>query len=145
MNKVSILEVINTLSMNRVVHFELHAKDMDRMQKFYSDIFGWEIKDMGPQMGGYRLITTGTDEAGATWPGINGGMNPRKGELPTEGQPVNAFVCTISVENIDATLEKIEKAGGTIATHKMEVPGVGWLAYRKDPEGNIFGVLQPNS
>ena len=35
------------------------------------------------------------------------------------------------------------KAGGTVALEKMEVPGVGLLAYRKDPEGNIFGVLQP--
>jgi predicted enzyme related to lactoylglutathione lyase len=25
----------------------------------------------------------------------------------------------------------------------MEVPGVGWLAYHKDLEGNIFGILQP--
>jgi len=25
----------------------------------------------------------------------------------------------------------------------MQVPGVGWLAYLKDPEGNIFGLLQP--
>lgn len=129
--------------MNRVVHFEVHGKDMDKLQKFYEDVFGWSFQDMGAQMGGYRLIVAGTDAPGAQWPGINGGMNPRKEGLPAEGQPVNAFVCTISVENIDETLEKVEKAGGTIATHKMEVPGVGWLAYRKDPEGNIFGVLQP--
>ena len=64
--------------MNRVVHFEVHAKDMDKMQRFYGEVFGWEIKDMGAQMGNYRLITTGKDEAGAEWSGINGGMNPRK-------------------------------------------------------------------
>jgi hypothetical protein len=56
-------------------------------------------------------------------------MNPREGNLPAEGAPVNAFVCTISVENIDDTLAKIEAAGGTLATHKMDVPGVGLIAY----------------
>ncbi len=56
-----------------------------------------------------------------------------------------AFVCTTSVDNIDEILAKIEAAGGTVATEKMDVPGVGILAYRKDPDGNLFGVLQPMS
>jgi uncharacterized protein len=129
--------------MNRVVHFEIHAADLDKAQKFYEDVFGWSIKDMGPQMGNYRLVDTGKDIPGTQWTGINGGITPRKGDAPKEGEPVNAFVCTMEVENIDDTLDKIEKAGGTFATHKMEIPGVGTLAYRKDPEGNIFGVLQP--
>jgi uncharacterized protein len=129
--------------MNRVVHFEIHAKDPDRAQKFYQTVFGWNIQDLGPQMGNYRMVDTGKDAPGVQWTGINGGITPRQGEGPKGGEPVNAYVCTIEVENIDATLEKIEKAGGTVATDKMEVPGVGTLAYRKDPEGNIFGVLQP--
>lgn len=126
--------------MNRVVHFEIHAKDLDRAQKFYQDVFGWDIKDMGAMMGNYRLVTTGSNA-----PGIDGGITPRHGNGPVGGEPVNAYVCTIEVENIDETLDKVEKAGGTVALDKMEVPGVGWLAYRKDTEGNIFGVLQPVS
>jgi hypothetical protein len=130
--------------MNRVVHFEIHAKDLDRTQKFYEDVFGWNISDMGPQMGNYRVVVTGEDVGNTQWNGINGGITPRRGDGPKGGEPVNAFVCTIEVENIDDILEKITKAGGTVALDKMEVPGVGWLAYRKDPEGNIFGVLQPH-
>ncbi len=129
--------------MNRVVHFEIHARDLDKMQKFYQSVFGWNIKDLGPQMGNYRTIDTGKDESGVLWTGINGGITPRRGEGPKGGEPVNAFVCTIEVEDIDETLEKIHEAGGTVALDKMDVPGVGMLAYRKDPEGNIFGVLQP--
>lgn len=129
--------------MSRVVHFEIHAKDQDKLQKFYHEVFGWEIQDMGPQMDNYRIITTGKDEPGAKWAGINGGMNPRQGESPKGNEPVNAFVCVISVENIDDILKKIEAAGGAVATDKMDVPGVGSLAYRKDPDGNLFGVLQP--
>ncbi len=129
--------------MNRVVHFEIHAKDLDKTQKFYQDVFGWDIIDLGHQMGDYRTIATGKDEPGSRWTGINGGITPRRGEGPKGGEPVNSYVCTIEVEDLDETLEKIEKAGGTMAVDKMDVPGVGLLAYRKDPEGNIFGVLQP--
>ena len=129
--------------MNRVVHFEIHAKDLNGTQKFYEDVFGWAITDMGSQMGNFRVVVTGKDEDGSQWNGINGGITPRRGDGPKGGEPVNAYICTIEVENIDETLEKIEKAGGTVALEKMEVPGVGMLAYRKDPEGNIFGVLQP--
>jgi predicted enzyme related to lactoylglutathione lyase len=129
--------------MNRVVHFEIHAMDLNRLQKFYEDVFGWSITDMGPQMGNFRVVVTGKDNGDSQWNGINGGITPRRGEGPKNGGPVNAFVCTIEVENIDEALEKIMKAGGTVATDKMEVPGVGFLAYRKDPEGNVFGILEP--
>lgn len=124
--------------MSRVVHFEIHASDLDRSQRFYQEVFGWEVKDLGPQMGNYRLVTTGTEG-----PGIDGGMVGRRGGAPVDGAPVNGYVCIIGVGNIAETLEKIEKAGGTVATDVMDMPGVGLLAYRKDPDGNIFGVLQP--
>lgn len=130
--------------MNRVVHFEIHAKDMDKAQNFYTEVFGWKLTDLGPQMGNYRIVETGTDAEGEKWPGINGGMNPRQGEQPQDGQPVNAFVCTISVDNVDTYMEKVKTAGGTYATDKMEVPGVGWLIYCKDTDGNLFGMLQPH-
>ncbi len=130
--------------MNRVVHFEIHAKDLDGMQQFYHEVFGWKITDLGPQMGNYRMVETGTDVSGEKWPGINGGISVRRGEIPAAGQPVNAFICTVSVDNIDEYLKKIIKAGGTIALEKMDVPGVGWLTYCKDIEDNIFGILQPH-
>ena len=130
--------------MNRVVHFEIHAKDPDRMQQFYTDVFGWNITNMGEQMGNYRVVVTGENTAGEKWPGINGGITPRRGEPAQSGQPVNAFVCTISVNDLDKYLDKIKNAGGTMALDKMDVPGVGLLAYCKDPEENIFGVLQPH-
>lgn len=130
--------------MNRVVHFEIHARDLDKMQQFYGDVFGWKITNMGEQMGNYRMIETGETSPGEKWPGINGGITPRMGETPTSGQPVNAYVCTISVDNLDSYIEKVKQAGGTMALDKMDVPGVGWLAYCKDVEENIFGLLQPH-
>jgi len=55
---------------------------------------------------------------------------------------VNAYACTVDVASVDAALKTIAELGGTIALPKMAIPGVGWLAYGKDTEGNIFGVMQ---
>jgi predicted enzyme related to lactoylglutathione lyase len=55
----------------------------------------------------------------------------------------NAFVCIIGVDNLDTYFDKAKEAGGSVAMDKMDVPGVGKLAYFKDPDGNLFGMLQP--
>jgi predicted enzyme related to lactoylglutathione lyase len=121
--------------MPRVVHFEIHADDPQRAVTFYQDIFGWQInKWEGPE--DYWLVTTGPDNE----PGINGAILRRRG--PVNGDAVIAYVCTIDVPSVDDVTAKITALGGTIALPKMAVPQVGWLAYGKDTEGNIFGVLQ---
>ena len=72
--------------------------------------------------------------------GINGGLVPRRGEL--DGQTVIAYVCTVDVESIDVAIATVESNGGNVVLPKMPVPGVGWLVYCKDTEGNIFGMMQ---
>ncbi len=124
--------------MPRVVHFEIHVADPERAVAFYTKVFGWEItKWAGPM--DYWLIKTGPDGQ----PGINGGMLRRHGEI--DGQAIIAYVCTISVENCDASLAAALAAGGSLALAKMAVPSIGWLAYAKDTEGNVFGILQPDA
>jgi predicted enzyme related to lactoylglutathione lyase len=126
--------------MSRVVHFEIHAENPQRAVRFYTAVFGWTIKKWdGPV--DYWLVTTGP----ADQRGIDGGLVIRRGPAPAEGQPVNAYVCTIGVASVDGTIAKVKASGGTIALDKMPVPGVGWLAYAKDTEGNIFGVPQPDA
>jgi uncharacterized protein len=130
--------------MNRIIHFEIQAADPERASKFYRDLFGWEIVEFvvpGVKIkdeNRYWLVTTGPE----TEPGINGGILFRQGPAPSEGQPVNAFVCTIEVDDLDQSVKKALKAGGTIALPRMPVRGIGWLAYGKDTEGNIFGMMQ---
>ncbi len=130
--------------MNRVVHFEIHAADPERTSQFYRDVFGWRINEwvipgvVMPQENRYWVVDTGSPEVR----GIDGGMVVRRGAAPVEGQAVNAFVCTIGVASVDESLEKVLAAGGTVAVPKMPIPGVGWLAYFKDLEGNIVGLMQ---
>jgi predicted enzyme related to lactoylglutathione lyase len=118
--------------MPRPIHFEITADDPERAARFYREAFGWNLhKWDGPME--YWLITTGEGE-----PGIDGGMGPRG-----NGDPA-ATVNTIGVESLDEAVAAIERAGGTIIRPKGPIPGVGWLAYAKDTEGNEFGVMQPD-
>ena len=110
------------------------------MQSFYTALFGWEFKKWDGPME-YWTITTGDDAD----KGINGGLVKRMGQPPIDNAAVNAFVCTVRVENVDAALQKLNELGGIIAVPKMPIPGMGWLGYGKDPEGNIFGVMQDPS
>ncbi len=123
--------------MPRVVHFEIHAANPERAINFYQKVFGWSFQKWeGPMP--YWLVTTGPDSQ----PGINGGLLPRQGPEPAEGQAVVSYVCTADVEAIDASISSVEKNGGTVVVPKMPIPGLGWLVYCKDTEGNIFGMMQ---
>ena len=123
--------------MPRVVHFEIHAGDPQRAITFYEKLFGWNFQKWDGPMD-YWIIVTGPDNT----PGINGGLVRRQGQI--DGQSVIAYVCTVDVANLDASIATAEANGGTQALPKMQIPGVGWLAYYKDTEGNIFGMLQPD-
>ena len=122
--------------MPRVIHFEIHASDPEKIVTFYKRVFDWQINPL-PGMD-YWLINTGDEKS----PGINGGLVKRRGEKPAEGQPVNAFVCSLDVPSVDEFVKKALGAGGTLALPKMAIPNVGWQAYVKDPDGNILGLHQ---
>ncbi|MEP7162100.1 MAG: hypothetical protein ABI746_13525 [Dermatophilaceae bacterium] len=63
---------------------------------------------------------------------------------PVEGQGTNAFVCTMGVEDYDATHDRILAAGGRVALPKSALPGMAWQGYYLDPEGNTIGIHQPD-
>ena len=122
--------------MPRPMHFEIHAENPERAMTFYRDLLGWEFGKWGNEP--YWLVKTG--EKGA--PGIDGGLMQRRGPGPADMQPVNAFVCTVDVANLDDMVKRVTALGGTIALPRMPIPTVGWLAYAKDTEGNLFGMMQ---
>jgi predicted enzyme related to lactoylglutathione lyase len=76
---------------------------------------------------------------------IDGGLLPRPDQVrPALGAPVSSFVVTAQVEDLDATLKEAIDAGGDVRVPRMPVPGVGWLAYIGDTEGNILGLMEPD-
>lgn len=123
--------------MNKVVHFEIPFDDQARAQKFYSDVFGWQINKFG-DMDYWMAMTCQCDEK-SMMPKelgvINGGMLKRDetGQNP---------VLVIDVDSIESHLKKIENAGGKVVMPPMKVGDFGLYARIADTEKNIIGVWQ---
>jgi len=126
--------------MKRIVHFEIHASQPEKLIDFYKNLFGWEFKKWENSDTEYWMIMTGPE--GTKDLGINGGLVKRMGPSPEPRQPVSAFVCTIDVSNIDESVNKAVELGAKIALPKQAIPGMAWLAYCIDTDGNIFGMFQ---
>jgi hypothetical protein len=125
--------------MPRVIHFEIHATNPLVLIPFYESLFGWTFTRFIPELE-YWTITTGPDDQ----PGINGGLVKRQGPAPLEMQSVSGSVCTVQVDSVDSILAKNAELGGSVALPKMPIPGIGWLAYIKDLDGNILGIMNPD-
>jgi len=122
--------------MDSVIHFEMPADDLKRMEKFYSSVFGWKI-DSAQGMNYALVSTTEVDKKGRpAKPGaINGGMLKRQA-------PIKSLVITIDVANIEVSSKKIVEQGGKILRKKVKVGDLGYAAYFKDTEGNVLGLWQ---
>jgi predicted enzyme related to lactoylglutathione lyase len=118
------------LGMPRVIHFEIPADDPARAVKFYEAVFGWKVEKWdGPA--DYWLAMTGEEGQ----PGINGAITGR-------GEPTTVVVNTMDVASVDDSIAQVVANGGSVLMPKMPVPGVGYLAYGRDTEGNAFGMMQ---
>jgi len=61
---------------------------------------------------------------------INGGMMERS-------FGIKGSVLTINVDDIDVSIDRIQKTGGKIVQRKMDVSNIGFIAYFQDTEGNV--------
>jgi uncharacterized protein len=136
--------------MHPVVHFELPAGDMGRMKKFYETAFGWQMNQLGKDMGEYVVVTTTeTDENRMIKePGaINGGFY-KKTASPAVGQHPTVV---IAVKDIHEAMQKIKNSGGKVLGGNKgdgtpdDIPGIGTYASFVDTEGNRLSILQPKS
>jgi predicted enzyme related to lactoylglutathione lyase len=111
-----------------VTHYEISASDVDRAQRFWSGVFGWEFGESVMPEGQYRMARTG-EQSGAA--------------LTDYGDPGHPNVY-FDVDDIEATLAKVRELGGS-GDEKQPVPGMGWFAACKDSEGNAFSLWQTDS
>ena len=116
--------------MPRVIYFEVSADQPERAIRFYTKVFGWKIQKW-EGTDDYWMISTGDDGQ----PGIDGGLVKRR-------NPADTIINTIDVSSIDEFLNRITNSGGQIAAPKFSIPGVGYFAYCRDPEGNTFSIMQ---
>ena len=116
---------------NRVVHFEICAKDPDKTMKFFGEAFAWKFQQASDD---YWMVTTGDDSVA----GINGGILRKTEQKITVAN-------SVGVEDIDQSIKDIKDAGGKIVKDKFPIPGMGWMAYFSDPDGYFHGLWQEDS
>jgi hypothetical protein len=109
-----------------VVHFEILGSDGAALQKYYADLFGWQIDANNPQ--NYGMVTP-------IPPGIGGGVGP--------SQDGKSFVTLyVNTDDLQASLDKAVSLGGTKVMDPMDVPGGPSIAMFTDPQGNVVGLVK---
>jgi len=119
---------------HNVVHFAIHADDVDRARRFYAAVFGWRFEAWGPP--NFYRIHTGPPHD----PGIEGALHER--HEPLDGRGVRAFECTVAVDDLAATRSAVVAHGGTVRTTDIEIPGTGTLFQFLDTEGNVLCAMR---
>jgi predicted enzyme related to lactoylglutathione lyase len=116
--------------MPRITHFEITAERPERAITFYREALGWSVTKWG---GGeeYWLLTTGDKSD----PGINGGLMQRTEQF-------KGTINTVDVQSLSVSMKRVTSAGGTLITPRIVIPGVGYMVYCHDTEGNVFGMMQ---
>ncbi len=115
---------------NSVVHFEVNGTDGPALQKFFGDLFDWEIQTDNP-------MNYGVVSAPAEGPGIGGGI---MGMGPVE--PPARVTFYVGVDDVTEYLEKAVSHGGSIVMPEMQVMEDVVIGLFADPEGHVIGLVK---
>jgi len=119
---------------NKLTHFAIHIDDMERAKNFYEGVFDWGFNSYGQN--DFLQIKADKSENGE----LIGAMQSRKySPVPHK---IIGLECTIGVENIDETVEKVKSNGGQILMPKTAIRYVGYIAKFLDTEGNLICAMQ---
>lgn len=118
-----------------VIHFEVVGKDGAKLRSFYSEVFDWEMSEIGGPMD--YSVTPREGNTAADGGGIGGGIG---GSSEYDGH-VTFYV---EVPEMEAAFTEIESRGGRRLDGPDEVPGQGILiGHFADPEGHMIGLVSP--
>jgi uncharacterized protein len=119
-----------------VVHFEVIGKDADKLQSYYSELFGWEFDSDNPMNYGVVQRQGNTSSEGV---GIGGGVGT--GPEGYDGH----VTFYIEVPDVEAALAKAESLGGSRMMGPDKVMEGLEIGLFNDPEGHLIGVVNVSS
>lgn len=105
---------------------ELMSGDGAKAKEFYSSLLGWGLEDMEMPGMTYTVIANGEDKIG--------GFPPMPSEPPR-------WLPYVTVDDVDARIEKAKSLGATISSEPMSIPGVGRMATLVDPVGGVIALI----
>jgi hypothetical protein len=116
-----------------VVHFEVIGKDGEKLQRYYAELFGWEIDANNPMSYGMVAREGNVNAEGV---GIGGGVGT--GPPGYDGH-VTFYV---EVPDVEAALAQAESLGGKRVMGPETIMDQVELGQFTDPEGNMVGVVK---
>jgi predicted enzyme related to lactoylglutathione lyase len=124
----------DTSRLGRIVWYELLTTDMKAAEQFYTAVMGWTVKPFRGAPEPYDVVARpdGGDVGGVMT--IPAGMN-----VPPHWEMY------LAVNNLDETIARIERLGGSGLSPVIEVPSVGRLRTMQDPQGAVFAIIEPES
>jgi predicted enzyme related to lactoylglutathione lyase len=119
----------------KFVWFDLVTDQIDASRRFYADLFGWDIGQVGSAPERYSVVTHNGRRIG--------GMLQRQ---PPRGASAGArWIGLISVPNVIQATQYTQARGGKVLVGPVELPQRGAHALLRDPQGAVFGVLRSSS
>lgn len=110
-----------------VTHLEIPVGNISRAQEFYSDLFGWDIRDFEGYEGYPMWRAPNQISGGALTPREEGFTQPRS---------------VVEVDSIEEVLGKVEAAGGRVVAPKAPISDTSWYAVFSDVDGNVIGLYE---
>ena len=111
----------------KICYLEIPAKTGEASAEFYGSIFGWKVRRRGDG----AIAFDDPSGVSGTW------------VAETDRTPDEQIRTYIMVDNITATLKKIQAAGGRVLEPRKEIgPGMGAFAIFADPAGAEFGLYE---
>ena len=124
------------------IWYELMTADPDASKAFYDDVIGWTVEAQPSGEMDYRMIEAGSE--GGSGGGMVGGVMRLTPEMQSHGaKPTWLFY--IGVNDVDASVEKIKAAGGSVLMPAWDIPGIGRIAMVADPQGIPFYIMRGTS
>lgn len=107
---------------------DIGTSDLEGAVEFYSKLFGWSIEIGPPEIGRYSMAT------------LQGKSVAALADQQVPGMV--AWATYISVADVDETITRIERAGGSIVAPAMDVMDAGRMAVATDVGGSFFSIWQ---
>lgn len=109
---------------------DLMTQDADQASAYYSELLGWQIKELPMGEMTYRMIHVGQT-------GIGGVVALADASMPCH------WLGYVSTPDVAATVQRVQELGGAVGVPPTEIPDVGTFAVLRDPQGALFSTMEP--
>ncbi|MCA9861053.1 MAG: VOC family protein [Thermomicrobiales bacterium] len=113
-----------------VIWNELITTDVAGATDFYRQLLGWELVPTAPGQNPYTVAKVDGSPVGGLF-------------QPATPPAHSMWIVSFETGDIDATIDRVRKLGGTVVHPANTVPGIGRTAWVADPTGAVFGLMQP--